>query len=105
LAGIGTAGALCSTGIQLLLAPDGRGLAEIGSLAITTGSLAMGLRKGGVTLEGFFMLSTVLIRGGGDYGAVGRGETTERRNNGVGRWELLDGGEKCPPPVGFYDAG
>jgi heptaprenyl diphosphate synthase len=55
-----------------LLAPYGRILAEIGPFSVTTGSLAMGFRRG-ITLEGLFMLSAVLIRGG----------TTERRDNGA----------------------
>jgi heptaprenyl diphosphate synthase len=45
-----------------LLAPYGRVLTEIGPLSVTTGSLAMGLRRG-ITLEGLFMLSAALVPG------------------------------------------
>jgi hypothetical protein len=60
-----------------LLAPYGKVLAEIGPLSVTTGSLVMGIRKG-ITLEGLFMLSVALIRGG----KAGRRERPEGPGQG-----------------------
>jgi hypothetical protein len=74
-----------------LLAPYGRVLAEIGPFSVTAGSLAAGLRKG-ITLEGLFMLSGLVVRARG--GPAGRrpGSPDGRRTAGPARYAGPGGG-------------
>jgi heptaprenyl diphosphate synthase len=99
-----------------LLAPYGRVLVEIGPLSVTTGSLAMGFRKG-ITLEGLFMLSAALIRGGtverrekpegggAGLGALGRGFGVFRRllEESLAFFTLLNEGRGLVRPGHFVE--